>query len=96
MRTRKWTQGDAEGRLSASRSATKTRERASWFPPAPHSTQPASRMPTLRQKLKGKSGEVTLQAHCFQAFCYPATRGNVINRQSLPATWNSAPDFQQA
>lgn len=73
MQTRKWTHGDAEGHLSPSHWATKTRERASWFLPAPHGPQPASRMPTLCQKLKGNSAEVTLQAHCFQAFCYPAT-----------------------
>ena len=95
MQTRKRTHGEADGRLSRSCLATKTPERASWFPPAPHGTQPASPTPTLHQKLKGKSGECHSPGSLFPNVLLPSHLRKLDNRQSLPAMWNSAPDFQR-
>lgn len=95
MQTRKRTHGEAEGCLSRSRLATKTPERASWFPPALHGTQPASPTPTLHQKLKGKSGECHSPGSLFPSVLLSSHLRQLDNRQSLPAMWNSAPDFRQ-
>ena len=95
MQTRKRTHGEAEGCLSRSCLATKTPERASWFPPASHGTQPASPTPTLHQKLKGKSGECYSPGSLFPSVLLPSHLRKLDNRQSLPAMWNSAPDFQR-